>query len=383
LNDEASHIDLFDRYLRDELSPVEKSGFEKRLTEDTAFAEAFRVYNILVEGIRDHGKQELKNYLKAHGKVHIHGSSFWQGKTRYAAAAAVLLAIGVFAVITYYIRPNGAPEMALENLKEEQALMDTSNIQLLPPAIAEAIENKRAGDMESPVVSERELRDEVYHNADAAPESLASGTVEAAPVMEEKNEWKDEQYGKYKYKSAEDIFIAEEKKLKDTTLLIPVLWASFDDEETMKTQTSIIKKNTNDGGYAGENRKKTKSMAKIPANASNNANMGTADDVKSFKTDSISLNSKPTLAEKDKEANGKPMHIEYWQSPVNFRGYKYIGNTIQIYGLASSNVKLYIYNNIIYLKTDGIVYELAPCEEGCAFKTVSDKGITDFIIKQN
>lgn len=70
--------------------------------------------------------------------------------------------------------------------------------------------------------------------------------------------------------------------------------------------------------------------------------------------DSVLLNTKPSLKSKQND-----ILIEFWKSPVNFRGYKMSKNKIVIYGLQhDDNLRIEKHTNMFYLKNLDLYYLL-------------------------
>ena len=53
------NIDLFDKYIRDEMSEIEKQDFDNRLIADSDFAEEFRSYQLLVTGLKFSNQEDI------------------------------------------------------------------------------------------------------------------------------------------------------------------------------------------------------------------------------------------------------------------------------------------------------------------------------------
>lgn len=56
------YIELFDRYMADELSPDERMEFDRRLQADAAFREDFGLYASVVRGVRQEGRQDAFDF---------------------------------------------------------------------------------------------------------------------------------------------------------------------------------------------------------------------------------------------------------------------------------------------------------------------------------
>ncbi|MEO6883165.1 MAG: hypothetical protein ABI199_03970 [Bacteroidia bacterium] len=66
--------------------------------------------------------------------------------------------------------------------------------------------------------------------------------------------------------------------------------------------------------------------------------------------------------------------VEYWSSPLNYKGYKMSKNKILLYGIDSStDVKLFQKDGFIYLKTPIFTYKLAYTDDFRQYEKVTDK----------
>ncbi|MBL7889300.1 MAG: hypothetical protein JNL24_07085 [Bacteroidia bacterium] len=80
---------------------------------------------------------------------------------------------------------------------------------------------------------------------------------------------------------------------------------------------------------------------------------------------------------KDDRMNGKQMfNVEFWTSPLNYRGYKMSKYKIVLYGVDPNDViKLYRIDEMIYLKNNAIVYELSPTGDFTSYERITDEQI--------
>jgi hypothetical protein len=69
------YIDLFEKYLQNQLSSAEKSAFETQIQKDADFRNEFENFKTLTAGIRANALQEKLRVLKAHAAISTHESS--------------------------------------------------------------------------------------------------------------------------------------------------------------------------------------------------------------------------------------------------------------------------------------------------------------------
>ncbi len=68
-----------------------------------------------------------------------------------------------------------------------------------------------------------------------------------------------------------------------------------------------------------------------------------------------------------------PIILEYWQSPVHFKGYKFAKNKIAVYGLEDTKpAKLFKLADKYYLRYDKVYYKVGYTFEHKAFDRVND-----------
>lgn len=73
--------------------------------------------------------------------------------------------------------------------------------------------------------------------------------------------------------------------------------------------------------------------------------------------------------------------IEFWRTPLNSKGYRFVKNKIMLYGFNDhSNILLYLLNDRYFLKSFEVVYELAYSSEFQPFIKVNN---TELLSKLN
>jgi hypothetical protein len=79
----------------------------------------------------------------------------------------------------------------------------------------------------------------------------------------------------------------------------------------------------------------------------------------------------------DERSTGKQMfNVEFWQSPLNYKGYKMSKYKIVVYGIASAEgLKLYKLDDLIYLKFMSNVYKLDYSGEFKPYERITDEQI--------
>lgn len=355
MNFNEQHIDQFNAYLKRQLSAEDIIAFEQRLKSDAEFAKEFEMHSLLVEGIKEHGRMELKSFLKDNVSLPHVGSKtnfFNMRSMQWSIAAALVLIFGVILVVQYYIKPTeSTEEIASKNVITSS---DTST-----PLVQ--TEPKESSDTSTAFLEMLAVKKE---NADeVAPPTIDDLSNEKA-IAEDDASYINE--GKYSASPTvvEDIDIATEQKLNDTTITLALLSYSigYSKDYDGITDANNSKPQTID-------KKVTKS--KYPYNTS----------VETTNKNETVIDSN-AVSKKLSKVVSKTLNVEYWKSPVNFKGYRYIGNTVYLYGVTKDNSRLFMVNNKLYLRTNNIVYILMPTTDSLPYKTEADTDITNYILKQ-
>jgi hypothetical protein len=82
---------------------------------------------------------------------------------------------------------------------------------------------------------------------------------------------------------------------------------------------------------------------------------------------------------KDNRNNNRnhSMQIEFWKSPLNYKGYKLSKYNVILYGLTDTeNLKIYTLNGILYMKNASTVYKLDYNADFKPYERITDEMIT-------
>lgn len=301
MGEETYHA-IFDRYLKGELTEQELAAFEQQLLTDTDFRESFDMYNVLVEGIRDSRKEELRQYLREHKATrkplpakNLLMNWYW------AAAATIVLVAGVYLVVQHQAPFAGQPEIAdrqaapppVPENKIDTGTLSTGGEAPVPPATQETTE--------SPAVTENEPEGEMTDIQEIHPsvtdEKVSAGQENKGvqPPIPEKNPMTDD-----------FMEVKKDRLLADTVL-----------------QVLLVKENTAGRGEADTATRRGKISITPPA---------------------------------------AQVKLEFWQSPINYRGYKFDGKKLILYGMNTwsgiqvkallVNEDLEVWQHYLYLQGD-------------------------------
>lgn len=345
LDNKYLNIDLFDRYLRHELTEAEQQEFNENLLNDNAFNSAFIEYKTIALGIRDYGKAGLKDYLKKNVRTHTPTISPFL-KTIYAMAAVLVLFAGLYIIFQYNSGNEKAPQISTTNEVKKEA------VQAAPPAIAQNAEPEQKMDAIETPPSEYKAEKNVT-TTPIISKNLAEKTedldmaagADAAPVVEAKDD--------------DDYKVVSDKKVGDTVLFALNI---SEKDKLVSSNVSVTKEKTSRKAIPSANNESLNYKKK-----NEKGNNGYA------ATDSASLDH---VDEADKYL------VEFWQSPVNFKGYKFNNKSLMLYGLPNRNISLTNYNNKLYMSNGSNVYIMNICLDGCAYKNELDETIINLILNK-
>lgn len=338
MNYNESHTDLFNAYLKRTLSDAELMAFEKRLKDDKEFADDFNFHQLMVEGVKVHARAELKQFL-SQNSAPAKGKTIRFSNMQWAAAAVIVVIIGIYAVTQFYIQPKKEIDLAIKSPehKTPELNIDTNSIEVPPEQrMTDSIQATESKEETTIVSAETIIMDDA-----GSPPAIDDVSDKDLGMAESENfKIEDKKYE-----------VVSEKKLKDT---IVYLYSLAYEEPS----------------YSNNNyRNKKLGVSKLPSNS--NTKPATADKVDTEGT-----------KKKSQKASAIKITIEFWQSPVNFKGYKYWGNTVQLYGADQATARLFIINNEFYLRDNGKVYLLLISPDATAFKPILDDQLTQFILFQ-
>jgi hypothetical protein len=93
---------------------------------------------------------------------------------------------------------------------------------------------------------------------------------------------------------------------------------------------------------------------------------------------------KSKLSIQETNETNKDILTEFWQSPLNYKGYKFNKKKLVLYGFTSFDlISIYFFNENYYLKINSIPYLLKPTEEYVSFAIVRDVELLKFLVNEN
>ncbi len=271
--EELKKYELFDRYLRGELDQKELDSFLSRLNADEELKKEFDMYQYLVEGIREHEKQELRAYMiqQKNKEVKYIGSPW--SKTFTYASAAVLIGFGLL----YFVLDNRVKDndVVVNDPIKAPKTQET-------PVIREGAEEVEPEEpvFTAPQITTEEGEPDTASDGKYDPDLAEPGTAKEFrdyPVMGDPNRMAS---------SGEDDYpVKEDSRIMDTLITLTV---EFEQETGMVIDTG---------------------------------------------TGSIHQTIVVNVSEK--------ILVQFWKSPINYKGYRFDGRKLVLFGLDSfSQVEL-------------------------------------------
>ena len=313
--EEQAKYDLFDRYFRGELSEEELDAFLARLESEPAFKEEYTTYQLLVEGIREHEREELRAYMHQKARVRFMGNPW--SKTWTYASAAVVLAFGV--LYTALDQKNGNESVAVEEQQKNKTLPDTSidlpepeneNLAMETPVAETITEQVPAPAEEVFVEDEVDIDDPLEEPEEMVyPDPL---NTEAMAGMEQEDE----------------LPVKADTRVYDTVLSMNV---SFDKESKVDTANSEV------------------------------------------------------LKKKELKVRTEKIVVQFWKSPINYKGYRFDGRKLEVFGLDTFsqvslkyrvvNAELKVYE--VYLKYGEAYFKIEEDNRYHSYVRVKDPAIIE------
>jgi hypothetical protein len=79
---------------------------------------------------------------------------------------------------------------------------------------------------------------------------------------------------------------------------------------------------------------------------------------------------------KDDRNSRQYFNLEFWSSPLNYKGYRMSKYKLIVYGIASADgLKLFKLDDVIYMKSAGMVYRLDPTGDFKPYERITDETI--------
>jgi hypothetical protein len=382
LSHNNQHIELFDQYIHHQLDESQRIDFENRLNNDSGFKKEFDLYCLLVDGIREKNRQDLKSFMKENKNAMYWGQNIWPRSVNYAAAAVLALFFVMYVLVKKYSPENQKNEMAEQSVQN----IDTSAMPSIDDLTKDTVQlavNETNQIQPPPSVHADEIATDDKESID--PQEDLNFELENPMEMD------DWGYGRAADNMMDkDAKVLSDKKLKDTIVYFTLLENRIDASgntylfNSTTFKESAINKTLNPAPQSNDvnNVKGKYSTAKKESNADEAPKKKVETEIKDT-LEIASATYRDGMDDSKALNKNSQLKIELWLSPINFVGYTYTGNNaIKLYGMNKKNYRFYVYNQVIYMVYNSKVYTITYCSTACEFNELKDETIKSLILKQ-
>lgn len=324
--DKQQHIhELIDQYLMGELVGQELDKFKIRLKDDPAFLNQVQIQKAIINRVEIARRDELKAILVDATKPKK-GFIIPFGN-RSLAVAASILSLLAFGLIIKTMLPQGGEELSQAD-KTEQTI------------IKEPIENQKPVSDSAQVVAT--LDDENQDSLFIPPslEIALADVVEDDETMDDASiltaESDDVDFAELK-KNEDEIDGDEFKAQRDSMLgskNVVLLAVAYETQAAEATTSQEVKTAKKDGLFNRKSKEKSDKKTAVAESAPQ----------KTLKTS-------PSIG----------IRVEFWESIVKFKGYKFDGKKLLLFDTpVSTQIGLKSYGNTTFLNKGGTWYKIVP-----------------------
>ena len=327
MNEQTYH--LIDQYLAGELKGRALDKFKADLRKDEELQQAVTSQRAIIQGIEAHREAELKAYLKEELQKSKKAIAMTP-RLRFAmltAASIALLAVLIFSLTPLLDQKptaktnNGKSTEDTTTQKEEVAPEELASNDMAEPVIDEEI----LGNTTELEVQDTSRMDEIVAMEDDMP---APEVLMEAKDLEKAND------ATYKFDMDDtSTIILQDEMLLAANYTVSRLSPDFVEVDRVQTDQQV-----EEVSVALEKSRPTradKKEAKKKAAATEESEI-----------------EKPITTTRN-------IRVEYWKSVVNFKGYKYNGLVVQLYGIAQGTaITFKELDNRLYMNIDGKYYFL-------------------------
>ena len=375
-----------ENYLLGKLHGEELADFEIRMSLDEELKRAVLVQKMLISAIQEGRKNELRDYIKQNSKKDEKRSVPLWNRRNITAGALVLsaLVIGVFFYTKNNFNADNHETLKKESVSDFKKVPD--EVQTASSAKTDTITESKSGETISQglttIDSQKQpiayLEDEekdmggdgkTSSNAwDYGDGDLEDKTIENRIAAKGgKNEYRSN------FKAKSDVTgdgldsVRHDNMIADT-----VLYAYFVGENDIPMSISTNQDlNKSSGAGANEETRVATGRAKLATR------------------DRLSRKSAAEKVAPAPDESGKPepmkakadnagIRVEFWESAINFKGYRFFKNELKLYGVGKNErVQLYNFSGMYYLKLGRNVYNLIDQNSYNPFILVKNKEIID------
>lgn len=337
--DKQQHIhELIDQYLTGELIGQELDKFKIRLKEDPAFLQQVQVQKAIISSIEASRQAELKAMLVA-SKAKKRRLIIPFGN-RSLAVAASILSLLAFGLIIKTMLPNGISELTKndEPIEQEAAVDSNQEVSTEGPEIVNTDPEVEPDSIDFPQTPEIAVVDDIEETYTDDPKALFEN---------------DDNLDLSDLKKDEDEIDGSDFKAKRDSLLgsknVPLWVVAFETEQNRNDSPVTVTEAKKEGGlFSKKNKDKEEASDKVTSGSS----AETKASIKNL---------------------GTNIRVEFWESIVNFKGYKFDGSTLLLFDTpVTTSVVIKSYDGSTYLLKNGAYYKLVPNSSFNQMSKVSD-----------
>ncbi len=143
MNFDDNISEVFDNYLRGQMTEVEEREFVEQLKNDPSLKQAYETHRTIVAGIRNARKKELKEYIKKNAKIRYIGN-VWNSKWVMTSAAIFVIFFSAYIIVEYVVKPASSEKIAAteEATEKDQQEIVEKNKNKTPTTIDIAEDDK-------------------------------------------------------------------------------------------------------------------------------------------------------------------------------------------------------------------------------------------------
>jgi len=333
MSEESAHMDDIDKFLMGQMGDFEQGLFEHRMAQDQDLKFEVEVRKKALEMIEFQRALALKDYIRKN-TPHKRILTFWQQVAVYSSAACLIIFTISWAVLSIYF-PNNDLTNQISAVTEKKEI----NKDALDSGMDESTNLNELKNDNQPLTEPEILNmtDSVSIGAIGQEEGLTTMPVPSQNEVDE-----DDVSG------VEDSYV-----IKSDILVQDTIFYAF---------------NYSYNTVAAD--------AKKPTAAPSANNLETYKTTKAKTVKEIEDTVTPGLI-KNQSVN---IRVEFWKSPINYKGYKYNGIKLMLYGMVSNpKMKFKILNDELYMLTGDQVFHIVKEDRFNSFWPETDKNLIKLI----
>jgi len=319
LESEGPNIEEIEKYLSGQMNAFDAGLFEVRLSNDEALRELAESLRMAIEVAKQYRAHELKLFIEKNAPK-VYKNTFWQTTIIYSVAASLVLLSVSYGLLIYFDKDQKQMAQGLEKTQSAKH------------------EKGKSAYIENETI--KEGTDSVTGSG------IGVKNMELATLQDSL---------KYAYNiKEEDMKMPAEESI---TLLSKDIAAGATTADDFKVQTDELVLDTNYTTYLAmevanlEKKALKKKSIILPQSNNNRNNQAPA----SRQNDNNNNESDKTVEYK---ASPQMLNVEFWKSPVNYKGYRYNTKKLIIYGMKPADITLIKVKGVLYIKSAGQYYKI-------------------------